>query len=144
VERGWERAEALVNFFATAKPPGTPDVVYASTVGPGSESKRPCQTVAPLVERLSGHVVFQYVQRFAKPETKALMADVMTRTGTVLVCWEHSKIAECVACLPNAPPTPENWPSDRYDLVWHLHRNGPGWTFFETPQCLLPGDAPVG
>ena len=69
------------------------------------------------------------------------MAEVMTRSGIVLIAWNHSRIPDCVAALPNSPRTPDEWPGDRYDLVWVLDPADGGWTFSEIPQRLLAGDA---
>ena len=140
--RGWQRAGALAGFFVDGSDLSRkPDVVYASCVAPGSESQRPGQTVAPLVALMRGRDGVQYVDAFAKPQTDELAADILTRFGTVLVCWEHSRIAECIAALPHAPKTPEKWPSERYDLLWRLQRANGEWTFKELPQMLLSGDA---
>lgn len=133
--RGWQRAGALVGLFTRAGM--RPDLVFTSTVGPGSESKRPEQTIGPLVQA-SGLAL---VQDHAKTDTDALAADLMRRAGVVLVCWEHSQIAKTIRALPNPPATPEEWPSDRYDLVWTLTRDGSGWTFAQSGQGLLAGDA---
>ena len=110
--RGWQRAGALARFFAGGMAnAGRPDVIYASRVAEGSESKRPFQTVAPLIALCAGTGV-DYVDTFAKTQTASLAADIMLRHGSVLVCWEHSKIAECIAALPQAPRTPAEWPSN--------------------------------
>ena len=140
--RGWQRAGALVPFFCSeggGLP--TPNAIFASGVAPNSESRRPQQTVAPLhaVLREKGRV--SYSEAFAKPDTNALMAEVMTRSGIVLIAWNHSRIPDCVAALPNPPQVPEDWPGDRYDLVWVLDPTNGGWTFNQIPQRLLAGDA---
>lgn len=140
--RGWQRAGALARFFTAqdAVVP-RPDVVYASRVTAGSESRRPGQTVSPLVALCTTTGRLEYVDTFAKPQTADLAADILTRDGTVLVCWEHSKIVECIAALPQPPKTPAEWPGERYDLLWCLHRTADGWTFEALPQQLLAGDA---
>ena len=69
------------------------------------------------------------------------MRDVMQRSGSVLICWEHSVISAAIAALPHAPTVPHEWPGGRYDLIWILDRHGPGWRFTEQPQGLLAGDA---
>ena len=140
-ERGWQRAGALVGFFCPKEAsPLKPDTIFASSIAPGSESKRPQQTVAPLLSFMQARGAIAYTDTHAKPDTDALMADVMTRGGTVLIAWEHSQIANCVAALPNPPHVPEAWPDDRYDLAWVLDRTDTGWTFTQVLQCLLPGD----
>ena len=140
--RGWQRAGALVPFFSSgAQGMTTPDTIFASGIAPGSESKRPQQTIAPLHAILRERGQVSYSEAFAKPDTGALMAEVMTRSGVVLIAWNHSRIPDCVAALPNPPRTPEDWPGERYDLVWVLDPAGDGWTFSEIPQRLLAGDA---
>ena len=142
--RGWQRAGALARFFdAHAGSALAPDFVFASSIGPGSESRRPQQTVAPLVALMRQRGRDGCSDEHAKTHTLALMADVLRRPGTILVSWEHSRIAECVAVLPNPPQVPDKWPSDRYDLVWVLDRAGDGWTFRALPQHLLAGDGPA-
>ena len=139
--RGWQRAGALIPFFRSADAPvPTPGAIFTSAVAPGSESRRPQQTVAPLHAVLRDGGSVAYDERFTKPETGALMSEVMTRHGTVLVAWEHSEIPACVAELPDAPPVPSEWPNDRYDLVWALERRGSGWAFTQIAQRLLAGD----
>ena len=140
--RGWQRAGALVPFFCSGERGlQTPGTIFASGVAPESESRRPQQTVAPLHAVLQQRGQVSYSDAFAKPDTTALMAEVMTRPGIVLIAWNHSRIPDCVAALPNAPRTPDDWPGDRYDLVWVLDPTDEGWVFSEVLQQLLAGDA---
>ena len=49
--RGWQRAGALVQFFHLRESNNlVPDHIFASAIGPESESRRPQETVAPLVD----------------------------------------------------------------------------------------------
>ena len=139
--RGWQRAGALVPFFCSGgRGLPTPNAIFASGVASGSESKRPQQTVAPLHAVLRERGPIDYSEVFAKPDTNALMAEVMTCSGIVLIAWNHSRIPDCVAALPNPPRAPDDWPGDRYDLVWVLDPTDNGWTFSEIPQRLSAGD----
>jgi hypothetical protein len=70
------------------------------------------------------------------------MDEVLSQEGTVLVSWEHKRIPKLVAMLPGAPPVPQDWPDDRFDIVWVFDRAGAGWSFSQIPQRLLPGDSP--
>ena len=146
--RGWQRAGALVGLFGPRGDPDlVPDAIFTSTIGHDSPSHRPVETVAPLyavmeaVMEADGGV--HYDRSFPKPDVEGLMGAVMKRSGNVLICWEHSCIPDAVAALPNAPKVPEEWPSERYDLIWILDRDGTGWRFSQRAQRLLAGDAPV-
>lgn len=140
--RGWQRAGALVRRVC---PQGgnrdlVPDVVFASGVGQDSPSLRPQQTIAPLVEFLHRAGGVDTCFTFMKHDADTLMADVMRRSGTVLIAWEHSQIAACIAALPNPPRHPDKWPDDRYDLIWRLDRDGDSWSFSQGLQSVLSGD----
>ena len=142
--RGWQRAGALVRLFGPdADSALRPDVIYASAVGPGSETRRPQQTVEPLVDLMRERHASRYDRRFLKADVEALVGDVLQGSGTVLIAWEHSRIPAIVAALPQAPPVPSEWPKHCYDLIWVFDRSGEGWTFRQKPQFLLSGDRPV-
>ncbi|KAB0678129.1 phosphoglycerate mutase family protein [Aureimonas leprariae] len=140
--RGWQRAGALVRRICPSHGEAdlVPDTIFASGVGPDSESLRPPQTVAPLIDFLRSRGSVETCFEHLKYDTSELMADVMKRSGTVLIAWEHSQIGECIDVLPNPPSHPAKWPDDRYDPIWRLDRDGDGWTFSQEPQLLLSGD----
>lgn len=138
--RGWQRAGALARFLAPVDGGGElrPDAVFASRIGKGSETRRPQQTVSPLVAM---QPALFYDTAHLKTEVAALMSAVLSRSGTVLVAWEHSMISKCVALLPQPPDSPEEWPESRYDLCWICTRTVDGWSFAQRSQLLLAGDA---
>ena len=138
--RGWQRAGALAKFFSS-RPPMDPGVVFAAGVGHGSKSERSVETVTPLVAllKLSGNVDF--ITSHLKDGLQPLIDDVMSRNGTILVAWEHQVIPSLIGFLPNPPAVPQQWPGDRFDMVWVLDRAGNGWSFSQVPQLLLAGDS---
>ena len=140
--RGWQRAGALVRRICPYEGSSdlVPNTIFASGVAQDSESLRPQQTVAPLIMFLRSQGVVETCFSYMKHDTNPLMADVMNRTGVVLIAWEHSQIAACVDALPNAPTHPGKWPDDRYDLIWRLDRINDGWSFSIEAQLLLQGD----
>jgi broad specificity phosphatase PhoE len=134
--RGWQRAGALVHFFASQQPL-KPQTIFAAGVGHKSPSRRPRQTVAPLANWLNIEIKDGHL----KDDIQGLSHDLMKQTGIVLVCWEHELIADIVALLPNAPKVPQDWRDIRFDIVWVLDADGAGWKFTQVPQMLLAGDS---
>jgi broad specificity phosphatase PhoE len=142
--RGWQRAGALVEFFASPSLPiVSPDVIYATavdtseSVGDDSKSLRPQETVTPLARRLG----LSLKAPFVVGQEAALAKKIESQTGFVLVAWEHKHIPLIAAALKAKTPTA--WPEDRFDLVWLLTRGDRGYKFRAVPQLLLDGDAPV-
>jgi hypothetical protein len=142
---GWQRSGALVRFFAPAggqfphAEVATPDVIFASGIAPHSKSLRPQHTVLALADSLGQELVLVHT----KGAEDALVADVLSRGGTVLIAWEHEAIPGIAnRVLGNASTCPQKWPGDRFDLLWVLnHTGGPGaWAFTQVPQLLLPED----
>lgn len=141
--RGWQRAGALARFFSPLDQrfiePGiaTPDTIFASGVGAHSKSERPRQTVEPLAELLGKTTVEDYL----KGDEIALATACVAKAGVVLVAWEHVLIHVIAnAIVGNAEMVPQNWPDDRFDVVWVLDRQLAGWSFSQVPQLLLGGD----
>jgi hypothetical protein len=136
---GWDRARKLVDFFArpTAANIERPDAIFAAA--PEVGSKRPVETVIPLVEALHmGH----FNTSIRKDNVHHLASAVMATNGVILVCWEHTLIPAAIQALPNPPPTtPTKWPGSRFDVVWILNaKPDGGWDLHQTPQMLLPSD----
>jgi hypothetical protein len=147
--RGWQRAGALVGFFAGESGPGSsglppPTHLFASRVGPHSSSRRPLETLQPLAERLRLIVDTTVL----KADLTHLAAAILATDGVVLVSWEHNLIPSLAATLTGQPNvTPAVWPDDRFDVVWVLERSAGDRTFRfrQVTQSLLAGDvsAPI-
>jgi hypothetical protein len=142
--RGWQHAGALAAVFAG---PGSgvadalvarPDVILAAGAGKrtervgdkevvvGSQSRRPLQTVTPLAEALKLTPVTIHM----KGEEQALVHDAISRSGTVLICWQHQNIAAIGNLIVgNNTTVPQSWPEDRYDLIYVFSRAGDAWSF---------------
>jgi hypothetical protein len=99
---GWERAGALIGFFAPYKTVpakskiATPDYIYAAN--PKGESERPCETVTPLARWLKytpSSPRFNLSYDIGEDEKK-LADDVLQHSGSVLICWEHNNIIKIV------------------------------------------------
>lgn len=151
-EKGFKRAEALVNFFLTAPAVtgyGTPVAVYAAAPKHEDSSIRSIQTVTPLARALGLTVN----TNFTRGQAHKLVADIMENpkyTGRlVLVCWQHGHLTDIVRELAEYSPygpaaqvsLPGEWPDARFDRAWiiDLYR-GRVVSFKDIPQRLLPGD----
>jgi hypothetical protein len=149
VIRGWERGGAWAALFGTGLG-GTdypaPQRIYAAHPGPLDQlnhgpSRRPAETVEALASRLS----LTPVLTFEKGQEAALMAEVLTLSGVVLVAWEHKAIIEDIlpriAVDQGTPPT--RWPGQRFDVALRFDRPDGRTKFAFRPLYpqLLSGDS---
>jgi hypothetical protein len=145
--RGWQRAGALVPFFADARPGGSsslierPAAIFATAPVSHSESERPLHTVTPLAERLGIGINSD----FAEGSEEAMVKQAVAAHGAVLICWHHEAIPVIANLILQAKTAPQKWPGDRFDVVWICSRDAANarWIFSQTPQQLLHGDAPT-
>ena len=138
--RGWTRAGALVQFFLSPTSLGIhrPDHLFAVRFDLGfvGSSRRSRQTVRPLAET-SG---MRCDDRFGEGQEDLLARAVQRLQGTVLIAWSHGHIPIIAGALCPGVPIPEEWPEDRFDLVWVIDRSGKRQTFRQVAQRLLAGD----
>jgi hypothetical protein len=136
--RGWQRSGALVPFFCAPKPPvETPGFIYASAVTDDNDdtnSRRPQETVTPLARRLGIEIDISY----AIGQEAQLATDIQSRSGVVLVAWEHKHIPLLATALNTSAPA--TWPDDRFDVVWILTAESGAYFFASVDQSLLQGD----
>jgi hypothetical protein len=140
---GWQRAGALVRFFAPidghpAKSlVSEPATIFASASVPGSESLRPQHTVSPLANAIG----LRLITTFAEGQEAAMVEAALLEEGQILISWHHEAIPRIVKAFGCAA-SPQTWDPSRFDLVWVLIRTNPGdeWKFSQVPQMLLAGD----
>lgn len=150
--RGWQRAGALAVLLAPSAGPlqnvalATPRFVFASKLDKDNGSDRPQQTVAPLIDKLGKAVRVNF--EFGIGEESDLAARAMACDGPVLISWAHGEIPDIVQGLALSKKTaamvPEEWPDERFDLVWvfDLDPTAKNYQFSQQPQLLLSGDKP--
>jgi hypothetical protein len=144
--RGWQRAGALVRFFAPADGHfvntqlATPETIFAAKPAHHGASFRTAHTVSLLGDFLHKSIVLTHT----RGEEGALAADALAADGTVLISWVHETIPELGnSIVGNKTTCPQKWHGSRFDLVWVFNRPSPStqWTFVQVPQLLLPGDS---
>jgi len=143
--RGWQRAGALVQFFADPRDPNgpiqRPATIFATEPSTGSESKRPLHTVTPLAKFLNVGID----SAIAEGSEQDLVNKATASNGVVLIAWRHEKIPAIANLILQNQSAPQKWPGDRFDVVWIFTRaaaNG-SWSFSQAPQFLLSGDSPT-
>jgi hypothetical protein len=144
IVRGWQRAGALVQFFANPRDPNgpikRPASIFATEPSSQTASKRPLDTVTPLAEFLS----IDIDSDITEGAEQDLVDQAVASTGVVLIAWHHEAIPKIATLILQNQTAPQKWPGDRFDVVWIFSRaaaNGP-WTFSQAPQLLLSGDSP--
>ncbi len=141
--RGWERAGALVCYFApsdgkfTNPRITTPEAIFAVAPSPAHPSLRPVQTVRPLAQALRLSVRQDFCSEDPLSE---VVAAVEAATGPVLMSWRHEAMCELANLLLGRDDAPQ-WPKDRFDVVWVFDRSNRQWRFNQVAQLLLPGDS---
>jgi len=140
--RGWQRAGALVCYFAPASGAfqdariATPQALFASH----SSSSRPRETLLPLSEKLGIAIDLNY----GKGDEARLVASAKELPGVALIAWQHDFMAAVAnGILGDNRTAPQEWPKERFDLVWVFdldHLTGK-YRFAQVPQLLLAGDS---
>lgn len=142
---GWQRAAALVGFFAPAHPLpdghpiSPPHTIFASAANIASPSLRAQRTIEPLALKLGVKIVTDH----AEFEETEVAAAALAAASPVLIVWHHHAIPVLARRIAgNAIDIPPIWPDDRFDLVWILDRAEPdgAWRFTQLAQKLLTHD----
>lgn len=139
--RGWQRAGALVRFFAPRDGVFAhdglerPDALFAAS--PRTKSRRPLQTLSELAQELDLPVRQEYD---SECDEARLVAAARDSAGVALISWRQDAMAPFARRLLGDDALVPDWPKSRFDVVWVFTRHAGGWTFDQVPQCLLPGD----
>ncbi|MCI0468343.1 MAG: histidine phosphatase family protein [Beijerinckiaceae bacterium] len=144
--RGWQRAGALVRFFAPIADRfvhpalAKPDILFACKAGPEAPSLRPQHTLLPLADLLHAEFNCDYYEGEEELLVKAVAA---AQAATALIAWKHNNMHVIAnAILGDKSIAPQYWPFNRFDLVWVFDKRGGRWSFSQVPQLLLAGDQP--
>ena len=140
--RGWQRAAALLRFFAPRdghfadRLIETPQTIFAGAAQ--GRSLRPLHTVQALAQDLGLVVRDEFA---GEDQVPLLVAAAEACDGVVLISWRHDSIAAIARALARGRSTPPEWDPLRFDMVWVFCRADDAWTFEQVPQLVLPGDS---
>ncbi|HYJ47082.1 MAG TPA: hypothetical protein VEV81_10755 [Pyrinomonadaceae bacterium] len=143
--RGWQRAGALVGFFAPANTSfrdpalAAPPFLFASKPIRSNGSHRSLETLTPLAEKLA----IRINSHFTRLAVEEMLEEVFMCAGVVLICWQQEFIPKIANYILRGQTTaPQDWPNDRFDMVWvfDLDQASARYSFHQVPQSLLLGD----
>ncbi len=111
--QGMNRAMQLPKLIT--KKFGVPDYIYVPSMGLDSQTKhsRMFQTVLPLAIKYNMKINSKHEEE----DFAGLAADVKSKTGIVLLSWQHSSIPGVVAAL-GITEKELKWADDDYDSIW--------------------------
>ena len=72
-----------------------------------------------------------------------MLEEIFMCAGVVLISWQQEYIPQIANyILRSKMMSPQDWPDDRYDMVWVFDRdpNSDQYSFHQVPQNLLMGD----
>ena len=132
-DRGVVRSHELVAFFAGRANPSIdkPDIVIAMRQYHRQSSDRPRETVVPLADAMNLRVMTPYTREEVH-EVVELLLQLSTIVKTILVCWEHARIADIMSLLLKrrngrhcdltwgADPTDGDYDGGDYGSIWVL------------------------
>lgn len=143
--RGWQRAGALVSFFAPANNSfnhpalAQPQHLFASRAKKRNGSRRSVETLTPLAAKLA----LRINSNFSRDDSEHMLDEAFMCEGVVLICWQQEYIPRIANyIMGNDTETPQDWPDDRFDMVWVFQRlpDSDRYAFQQVPQNLLMGD----
>jgi hypothetical protein len=115
---------------------GVPAYNYIPTVGSGKSTSqsRMFQTISPFAIKYN----LKLNSSFNEKDSTGVAQDLKTRTGTVLVVWEHTAIAPIVRALGVNNPGLK-WPGDDFDSIWIVKIKKGVATFSKDKEGIHPG-----
>lgn len=114
---------------------GVPDYTFIPALGLGQATKhsRMFQTVIPLAAKYN----LTLNSAHAEKDSLQIAADLKSKTGTVLVVWEHKAIASLVRSL-GVSNFNLVWPDNDYDSIWIVTITNGTATFTKDTEGLKP------
>lgn len=153
-EKGFRRAQALVNFFLSEPAVtryGPPAGIYAAAPKHEDSSIRSIQTVTPLAKAVQVRVNKDFTRGETRKLARSIMENPAYEGKMVLVCWQHAALVDAIRDLAEESGAsqkllgalPVEWPDEIFDRAWILDfSRGKAAYFRNIPQRLLPGDSP--
>ena len=93
---------------------GLPAATYipAMALGDSTKHSRMFQTIIPFAVKYN----LALTSKFMEDDSTAMAREIMQKKGTVLVIWEHKRIASIARALGIKDSL--HWPDDDYESIW--------------------------
>lgn len=116
---------------------GVPAFTFVPSIGLGESTKhsRMFQTVMPLAAKYNLVINSSHQER----DSVGIAADLKSRTGTVLILWEHKGIAPIVRAL-GINENDLQWPDNDYDSIWIVTFKDGKPTFSKDKENIKPAE----
>lgn len=114
---------------------GIPAYIFVPAIGLGESSKhaRMFQTVSPFAIKYNLTINTSHEEK----DSLLIAKDLESKSGTILLVWEHKAIAPIVRALGvNAPNL--KWPDDDYDNIWIVTFKNGAATFTKDKEGITP------
>ena len=119
----------------------TPQRVFATHPSHQAKSTREFDTAHPTASKLG----LELNTDFNHGQEAELAAALVAESSPALVVWHHGSIPALMKHfgIANSHEIPNEWPEDRFDLLWVLTRESSTdlFTWQSVNQSLLHGDA---
>lgn len=114
---------------------GVPNYAYvpAPAVGKATKSLRMLQTISPLAVKYNLTLNTNY----EVDDTKKLAANILKKSGTVIVVWEHNNIPDIISAL-GVDTKKLKWRGDDFDSLWIVTVNGQKTQLTQDEQGIHP------
>jgi hypothetical protein len=113
---------------------GIPDYIFVPNMAEEEQTKhsRMFQTVLPIAIKYNLKINSKHEEK----DFAALATDIKSKTGTVLITWQHSSIPGVVAALGISQEL--KWPDEDYDSIWIITFHNGVATLAKDKENLKP------
>jgi hypothetical protein len=116
--KGLNRALELPDLLK--KKIGIPDYVFVPSINTGKNTStaRMYQTIVPFAVKYNLNINSKYDVN----DTEDLAKDILKRSGTILIVWEHDHIDNIAKAL--GVQNTSKWPGNDFDSIWIIEFQG--------------------
>ena len=131
--QGLNRSLQLPNLLHTRFGLPTATYIPAMALGDSTKHSRMFQTIIPFAVKYN----LALTSKFMENDSTAMAREIIQKKGTILVIWEHKRIASIARALGVRDNT-LHWPDDDYDSIWIITVHDGHATLTRSKEQLHP------